>query len=151
MALLLLILWPLAELAAAVAVAHLIGVLGCVLLLIAGWPVGSWLLRSEGRSALRRFREALAAGRPPAAEVAEGALVLLGGMLLVVPGFITDAIGLLGLVPVVRRRLAPLLVRHARSRLITRATRFGTGARRAYDVDSVAHDTPTSTRPGLPG
>ena len=151
MAVALLILWPLAELAAAVAVAHVIGVLACVLALIAGWPVGSWLLRSEGRSALRRFREALVAGRPPAAEAAEGALVLLGGTLLVIPGFITDAIGLLGLVPVVRRRLASLLVRHARSRVVTRATRFGVGARRAYDVDSVAHDAPPAQRPGLPG
>lgn len=77
--------------------------------------------------------------------------MLLGGMLFIVPGFITDAIGLLGLVPAVRRRLAGLLVRHARSRFVTRAARFGSGARRAYDVDAVAYDTPPARRPGLPG
>jgi UPF0716 protein FxsA len=147
----LLILWPLAELAAAVVVAHFVGVLVCVILLLAGWPLGTHLLRSEGRGALRRLRAALDAGRPPAAEVADGALVLLGGTLLIVPGFITDAIGLVALVPAVRRRLGGLLVRHARSRVVGRAARFGAGPRRAYDVDAVAHDVPPTPRPGLPG
>jgi UPF0716 protein FxsA len=148
MVFLLLILWPLAEIAMAIAVAHFIGVLLCVLLLIAGWPLGSWLLRSEGRTALRHFQEALAEGRPPAAEVAEGALVLIGGSLFIIPGFITDAIGLLALIAPIRRRLAALLVRHAQSRFIAGAARFGAGARRPYDVDSVATDA-SPDRPGL--
>ncbi len=144
--LLLIILWPIAELAAAFAVAHAIGVLLTVLLLIAGWPIGTWLMRAEGRTALSRFRAAVVprsgqghAGRPPAAEVADGALVLLGGPLLIIPGFITDVLGLALLVPPVRRAAGRFVVRHARSRLVSRAAGLHRRAR-ADDVDSTAHD-----------
>ena len=72
--------------------------------------VGSWLLRSQGRQAWRRFSETLAAGRPPAREVIDGGLILLGGAFLLTPGFLTDLLGLALLLPpsraVVRRVLA---------------------------------------------
>ena len=143
-----LILWLVAELAVAIVVAHAIGVLLTVILLIAGWPIGSWLLRAEGRVALGRFRAAVAAGRPPAGEVVDGALVLIAGPLLIIPGFITDVLGLVLLVTPVRRRLGTLLTRHARSRFVTRVAGVGRRPPVAYDVDSTAHDAAPPERVG---
>jgi UPF0716 protein FxsA len=138
--LLLLILWPVAELFVAIKVAEAIGVLLTVLLLIAGWPVGMWLVRTEGRSAWKRLSAAIAASRPPGREVLNGALVLIGGGLLIVPGFITDLVGLLLLLPPTRSLARAGIVRNFQSRLVVRAARFQGAPASAYDVDSTASD-----------
>jgi UPF0716 protein FxsA len=145
MVLLLLILWPLAEIYVAIRIAEAIGVLWTVLLLMASWPVGSWAIRTVGRAAWRRLGDAVAAGRPPGREVLNGALVLAGGMLLLVPGFITDFLGLCLLLAPSRALMRGLLVRNLESRLVRRATRAGR-PRPTYDVDSTATD---AGRPGL--
>jgi UPF0716 protein FxsA len=149
-ALLLLICWPIAELFVAVQVAGSIGVLLTVILLIAGWPLGVWLIRAEGRVAWRRLRAASATGRPPGREVLDGALILIGGSLLIVPGFITDVFGLVLLLPPTRALARIGLVRNLQSRLVRRATRVGDrtgadgsprgfgGGPRSYDVESTA-------------
>jgi UPF0716 protein FxsA len=137
--LLLLICWPVAEVFVAIHVADAIGVLTTVLLLIASWPIGTWALRSRGRAAWRRLGDAVAAGRPPGREVLDGALILVGGLLLIVPGFITDAFGLLLLVTPTRAATRGLLARNFQSRLVVRATNFSRG-RASYDVDSTATD-----------
>jgi UPF0716 protein FxsA len=137
--LLLLIAWPVAELFVAIKVGEAIGVLLTVLLLIASWPVGVWLLRAEGRAAWRRLSAAAAAGRPPGREVLDGALVVVGGALLIVPGFITDVLGLLLLLPPTRSFARLGIVRNFRSRLVVRATRFA-GRPAPQDVDSTATD-----------
>jgi UPF0716 protein FxsA len=100
--LLLLIVVPLAELYVIVQVAHLIGLVQTLVILLAVSIAGAWLLKREGAAAWRRVREATERGEMPATQVADGALVLLGGALLMTPGFITDAFGLLLLVPAVR-------------------------------------------------
>lgn len=133
-----LICWAVAEVFVAIAVADAIGVIAMLLLLLAGWPVGLWALRSQGRVAWRRLSDAVAARRPPAREVLNGALVLLGGTLMMVPGFITDALGLLLLLPPTRALARVLVVRNLQSRVVVRAARFG--GRYAYDVDSTATD-----------
>lgn len=138
MALLLLILWPIAEIYVAILVAEAIGVLPMVLLLIAGWPLGLWALRSQGRVAWRRLGDAVAAGRAPGREVLNGALVVLGGMLMLVPGFITDVLGAVLLLPPTRAGARVLLARNLQSRVVVRATGFG--GRHPYDVDSTATD-----------
>jgi len=145
-----LLIWIVAEIAAAIAVAHVLGVLWCVLLLLAGWPAGGWLLRAEGRAALARLRDTLAAGRPPGPGLLDSALALLAGPLLIVPGFVTDALALLLLVPMVRRGLGRWLVAHAQSRFVARAARFARGARRDYDVDATASDVPPRPRGDSP-
>ncbi|MDQ6607962.1 MAG: FxsA family protein [Actinomycetota bacterium] len=135
----LLLAWPIAELFVAIEVANAIGVLWTILLLIAGWPIGTWALRSQGRLVWRRFALAVSEGRPPAGEVIDGALVLVGGGLLITPGFITDALGLLMLLPPTRAGIRALVVRNFRSRLMARAVRF-TPAGRDYDVEATATD-----------
>jgi UPF0716 protein FxsA len=138
-ALLLLICWPVAEVFVAIELADAIGVLAMLLLLIASWPIGTWALRSRGRAAWRRLGEAVAARRPPGREVLDGALTLLGGLLMIVPGFITDALGALLLLPPTRALMRRVLVRNLQSRVVVRATGFTRGAT-PYDVDSTATD-----------
>lgn len=141
--LLLFVLWPVAELYVAIQVAQAIGVLLTIVLLIASWPVGVWTVRSQGRAAWRRLTAAIAAGRPPAREVLDGALVLLGGGLLIVPGFITDAVGIVLLAPPIRALMRRVLVRNFQSRFVVQAARF-TDRRSPYDVDSTANDVDQS-------
>ncbi len=135
--LLLLILWPIAELFVVVEVANAIGFWYMLLLLIAAWPIGWWVARSQGRRAWRQFQAAVAEGRAPTREVLNGALVVVGGVLLMVPGFISDAFGLLLLLPPVRALLRLPLGRSLRNRFVVRAVG---GTARPYDVDSTARD-----------
>jgi UPF0716 protein FxsA len=93
---------PIAELYVIIQVGELIGVVPTLLLLLLDAVLGSWLLKHEGRSAWRRFNQALAERRLPAKEVADGFLVILGGALLIAPGFITDIFGVLFLLPPTR-------------------------------------------------
>ena len=97
------------------------------------------MLRSQGRAAWRRLGAAVSAGRSPGREVLDGALVLFGGVLLIIPGFISDALGLLALFPPTRALLRRPLARNLQSRLVVRATRYA-GDSRSYDVDSTASD-----------
>lgn len=139
-ALLLLILWAIAELFVAIKVAGAIGILWTVLLLVLGWPAGFWLMRAEGRSAWRRLSQAVTQGRPPGREAADGALVLLGGLLLIVPGFITDALGLLLLLAPTRALARAAVVRNFQSRMLVAAARMAPRPAAGYDVDSSAVD-----------
>ncbi len=133
----LLILWPVAEIFVAIKVGEAIGVLWTLLLLIAGWPLGAWALRSQGRVAWQRLSVAVTEGRAPGNEVLNGTLVLLGGVLLMIPGFITDVLGILALAPPTRALLRGVMVRNIRSRVMVTAVRFG---QRPSDVDSTARD-----------
>lgn len=134
---LLLLAWPLAEIYVAVKVAEAIGVLEMIALVILTWPLGVWALRSQGRAVWRRLTAALAEGRSPGRDVLDGGLVLLGGALLIIPGFITDALGILLLAPPTRALACGALLRNLQSRIVIRAARFG---RRPHDVDSTARD-----------
>src|SRR5581483_2782270 len=112
-------------------IADAIGVGYMLLLLIASWPLGTWALRSQGAAAWRRLTAAVTEGRPPAREVLDGGLVLVGGVLLLIPGFITDLFGICLLLPPGRAlmRLGPL--RAIQDRMVMRAAR---ATRRSYDV-----------------
>lgn len=129
------ILLPLAELAVIIAVGKSIGVLATLLLLLVFSLAGAWLAKREGLAAWRRFQLAMAESRVPTREVADGAMVLLAGALLLVPGFLTDVLGLLLLLPGVRavaRRLVPALARRRvarRSRITVSDTRPSTTVR----------------------
>ncbi|UOX87359.1 FxsA family protein [Amycolatopsis sp. FBCC-B4732] len=102
------LLYVIAEIAAIWAVGSAVGVLGTVALLIAGAFIGSWLARREGAKAMRAFVESARLGRPSEKELTDGMLVGLGGVLILVPGFVSDVLGLLLILPpsrAVARRL----------------------------------------------
>src|SRR3954471_9129410 len=93
---------PIVELFVIIQVGEAIGVLPTIALLIADSVLGSMLMRSQGRTAWRRFNAALAEGRMPHREVLDGALVIFGGALLLTPGFLTDILGAILLLPPTR-------------------------------------------------
>jgi UPF0716 protein FxsA len=104
---------PLVEIFVLLQVGQVLGAVPTLGLLLAMSLVGAYLLRREGTRTWRAFRSALQSGRVPAQEVADGALVILGGSLLLTPGFVTDAVGLACVLPpsrAVLRRVALGLV-----------------------------------------
>ncbi len=100
---------PLVELFVILQVGEVIGGWWTVLLLVVDSLLGAVIVRREGRRAWTAFREALGAGRWPADEVAQGALVLVGGALLLTPGFVTDVMGLAFVLPPTRALLSGLI------------------------------------------
>jgi UPF0716 protein FxsA len=90
------------EITVMIQVGQAIGVVNTIGLLLLVSLVGAWLVKRQGVGAMARFREQRMAGRLPAAELFDGALILVAGVLLVIPGFVTDALGLLLLVPPIR-------------------------------------------------
>jgi UPF0716 protein FxsA len=139
---------PIAELAVVIQVGQEIGVLWTVVLLVADSILGSVLMRAQGRVAWRRFNEAIAAGKVPAREVLDGALVMFGGLLLLTPGFLTDVLGLLLLIPPTRRLVRAALARRLVHRMVASAT-----ARRPRGddvVEGTAVDVENDRLPGGP-
>lgn len=152
---------PLAELYVIIKLGGAIGVLPTLALLLLASFLGAGLLRSQGRAAWERFNTALANGRVPGREVADGAMIVFGGALLLTPGFITDAFGLCLLLPptraLIRRGLGVLAARRIAFGWAVRGVATGPGGRpageqpgRAYDVDGTATEIgdPTELGPG---
>ena len=162
---LLFIVVPIAELYVIIQVGELIGVWPTLMLLLLDAIVGSWLLKHEGRAAWRRFNQALAEKRIPAAEVADGFLVILGGALLIAPGFITDIFGILFLIPPTRALARKVLYRFTVGRVAIVGVPVGSvggfgrgrggpgaptnGANRSYDYDVEAEEVDVDD-PGEP-
>jgi UPF0716 protein FxsA len=119
-----------AEIVVFVLVAQWIGVALTILLVLASSLVGAWLLRNSGLRAWRGLREAGLAGRPPGPEVSQGLLGLLSGLLLVVPGFLTDLVGLALLAPPLRRLAGRGAQRAAERRMSSAAAGTVFGPRR---------------------
>ena len=108
---------PLVELFVFVQVGQWIGYLEAIVVLLAFSVVGAYLVKREGLNAWRRAQAQLRAGEIPAAELVDGALILFAGALLLTPGFVTDLVGLLLLIPAMR--FFPR--RWARNHQVTRA------------------------------
>lgn len=96
---------PLAELYVLIGVGGQIGALPTILLSILTAVIGTFLVRQQGFAVLRRIQELMQRDEIPALEMLDGALILVAGLVLLLPGFITDAIGFALLVPVLRRLL----------------------------------------------
>jgi UPF0716 protein FxsA len=110
---------------------------GTVALLVVDSILGSLLLRAQGRSVWRRFNGVMAEGRIPHRELIDGVLVVFGGAFLITPGFITDILGLLLLIPPTRAVVRRVVARRLGNRIVT-----GVADRGRWDVDGTAteHD-----------
>jgi UPF0716 protein FxsA len=137
---LLFIVVPIAELAVIIQVGQEIGVLWTIALLVAASILGSMLMRSQGRAAWRRFNETTRAGRVPAREVLDGALVIFGGALLLTPGFITDVLGVVLLVPPTRALVRGVVARRLAHRMVVSVTAPRARPRSDFDVEGTAVD-----------
>lgn len=100
------------ELYVLIAVGSVLGAVPTILLIIASAVLGSYLLKQQGLATWQRFQTALARHEVPAYELVEGFLILLGGALLLTPGFITDAVGLICLLPSFRQKIIAYLMQH---------------------------------------
>jgi len=100
------IIMPIAEMAVLIQVGGMIGVLNTVGLVLLTAVIGAWLLRQQGVATLLKANQRLNSGELPAKEVAEGLILAIGGALLLTPGFITDTVGFLCLIPGTRHWLA---------------------------------------------
>jgi UPF0716 protein FxsA len=138
--LILFIVIPLAELYVIIQVGQAIGILPTLAILIADSIIGTVLLRSQGRSAWRRFTQALDQSRIPHREVFDGAMVILGGALLLTPGFITDIFGIFFLLPPTRA-----VVWQFAKRFVVGRVSFGPR------VATWGYDRAGGPRPGGPG
>jgi UPF0716 protein FxsA len=130
---------PLVELYVILKVGDAIGVVWTILILAADSVLGSLLLRSQGRAVWRRFNEAFAAGRMPHREVVDGVLVIFGGALLITPGFVTDVVGLILLVPPTRAIVRRLAMRRLGRRVAAGVEAAGSRPRgHDFDVEGTA-------------
>lgn len=111
------VLVPIIEIYVLIQVGQVIGPWWTILLLIADSVFGSWLLRREGSKAWQALRVAIAEGRMPARELADGILVVMGGTLMISPGFVTDVFGILAILPLTRPLGRALLARIIARRL----------------------------------
>ena len=103
---------PLLELYVIIQVAGGIGTGQTILLLILVSVAGAWMVRRSGLGVLNQIRSRLSRGELPAAELVDGLLILVAGALMLTPGFITDAVGLLLLFLPTRVLVRSLLMRH---------------------------------------
>lgn len=118
---------PVIEIYLLIKIGAWIGALPTVFMVVFTAVLGVLLLRHQGFAALQRVQSALANGQIPAMELLEGVLITLGGLLLLIPGFFTDTLGFLFLIPPVRRWLVrAILDRHFLAR--TWPPRNGPGA-----------------------
>jgi UPF0716 protein FxsA len=143
---------PLAELYVILKVGDAIGVLPTILLLAADSVLGSLLLRAQGRAVWRRFNEALQAGRMPHQEVQDGVCVIFGGAFLITPGFLTDILGVLLLLPPTRSVIRRAVMRRLGRRAVIRVTAAGDrgGAKvDDWDVEGTASEQPPAAPPQL--
>jgi UPF0716 protein FxsA len=116
---------PIAELYVILQVGDAIGAVPTILILAADSLLGSVLLRSQGRSVWRQFNQAMAEGRIPHRELLDGVAVIFGGAFLITPGFITDIVGLLLLVPPTRAVIRRFAVRRIGRRFSIGTTSAG--------------------------
>jgi UPF0716 protein FxsA len=141
---------PLVELAIAIQVGRWIGVLPTILILLAEAVIGAWIVRREGAAAWRALVTSLESGRAPTRELADAALVLIGGTLLLTPGFLTDLLGFVLIIPITRapaRRLLTTAVADPElRRLPGRPVRRRTGCGGAGRTPGRGHRHPEGPR-----
>ncbi len=106
------IITPIVEMYLLIQVGGIIGALPTVGLVVLTATLGIWLLRLEGLATLNQVQEKLNRGEIPGRELLEGIMLLIGGALLLTPGFVTDAIGFTCLLPMLRKPIAQWLINY---------------------------------------
>ena len=137
---LLFVVLPVVEIYLLIQVGQVIGAWWTVLLLIADGILGSWLMKHQGTRAWAALREALEQRKMPARELADAALILVGGTLLLTPGFLSDIVGFFFVLPFTRP-----VARVALTRFLTRKFLSGPGA---PGFRGAGEDPRTRQRPG---
>lgn len=107
---------PFVELYVIIQVGHAIGALNTIALLVLVSAAGAWLVKREGTGVLRRAQAKVNAGAVPGKELVDGVLILLAGALLLTPGFLSDVVGILLLLPPVRAAMRASTIRAMRRR-----------------------------------
>ena len=113
---------PLIEIYVLIQVGQVIGPWWTILLLVLDSILGTWLIKREGGRTWRALRDALDGGRMPGTELADGALVLIGGTLMLAPGFVSDIAGLICVLPFTRPLVRGALVRFLTRRFLAPGT-----------------------------
>ncbi|SIT84998.1 UPF0716 protein FxsA [Edaphobacillus lindanitolerans] len=108
---------PTSELAVLLYTGSKIGVMPTIAIILLTAALGAWLAKSQGLKAWRELQRRASAGEPPGDAVLDGLFILFGGILLLLPGLITDILGLLFLLPPTRRAFKPVLYRQLRKRM----------------------------------
>ena len=123
-------LWVWAELAALVAIGSELGILLTITGIFVTGMVGIWLLRNQGRTIMSSLQAQLAHGEAPVASLANGTSIMAGAVLMLIPGYLTDAIGLVMFLPVIRTLIGGSLLNWLTSRsefMMRGGMPFGTG------------------------
>jgi UPF0716 protein FxsA len=107
---LLVLLIPFVEIYLLLKVGGIIGAFPTIFLVVFTAVLGTWLLRQQGFATFQRLQSNLAKGTIPAYEMIEGPIILVGGILLLTPGFITDILGFACLIPQLRRKIAQYVI-----------------------------------------
>jgi UPF0716 protein FxsA len=124
---------PIVEIYVLIQVGDVIGALPTVLLVVATAVLGGFLLRLQGFQTLQRAQQSLASGQIPATEMLEGVCLVIAGAMLLTPGFVTDTLGFLLLIPNIRR----LVIKHMakNSRILYTQNRSGAFSQQRYRSD----------------
>ena len=118
------VLVPIVELAVIIQVGQALGVVETLLLMVVVSVAGAWLVKREGIGLWRRAQGQLETGVVPGRELVDALLIMLAGALLLTPGFVSDCLGILLLLPPVRAGLRGLVIRRLRRRVIAQRTSF---------------------------
>lgn len=114
---------PIIEIYVIISVGRVIGAIPTLLLLVAESILGGWLVKHEGKRAWTALTQALQTGTMPGKQLADAALILVGGTLLLTPGFVTDVFGFFFVLPVTRPLARRLLTVVITRRVLSRAAR----------------------------
>ena len=141
---------PVVELMVLLRVAGEVGVFETIALLVLVGVLGWWLLKQQGLGVLRRVQEAAGRGEAPSRELADGGLIAFAGLLLLLPGFVSDALALVLLLPPTRAVVRGMLARSIGRR--AKVVRAGTAGRTFVDVEvlDVQVRDPAADRPSGP-
>lgn len=116
---------PALEISVFIAVGGAIGIVPTLLITIATAVIGTALMRSQGFTLIQKIQKETDAGRVPGEDLGHGAMILMAGLLLLIPGFVTDAIGLLLFVPPIRHALWQFFVKRMNVTIVQPGARPG--------------------------